>query len=474
MTFAGSHQELSRKAAACGVNSAPMPDFKPLSPSAAPLSVSELNECVRRLLESQIPLLWVSGEISNMTRASSGHLYFTLKDAGAQVRCTLWRNKAQLLGFRPENGQKVEARALVTLYEARGDYQLSIEGLRLAGQGSLFEQFLTIKATLEAEGLFRPEQKRPLPAFVRRIAVITSRQAAALQDVLSTLARRAPHVAITLYPCAVQGIDAAAQLAQAVAAAGQSTHDLIILCRGGGSLEDLWAFNDPDLARAIRASHIPVISGVGHETDFTIADFAADLRAPTPTSAAEQACPDRAALLEKLRQLQQAMVRSQIQRLRQWAQQLDHLASRLPSPLHQLALRRQRLQGLAQELQQTQARQLERQQTHLQHLAYRLTRCQPDLAIQRETCDLLALRLTHAWRARQQHWTSHLEQARQGLRQLDPHAVLARGYAMVFTADGRAARDAGELRPADMLQVVLARGQARVQVAQVVSPGEAQ
>ena len=253
------------------------------------LSVASLNRLVRDCLESAFPLTWVGGEISNLTYAASGHVYFSLKDSAAQVRCVMWRNRAQLLGWRLENGQKIEARALVSFYEPRGEFQLNIEASRRAGQGDLFERFLKLKAQLEAEGLFAAEAKRPLPAFPRHIAIVSSLQAAALRDVLTTLHRRAPHLRITLFPTLVQGEGAASRIAEALGQAGTSGCDAIILCRGGGSIEDLWSFNEEAVARAIRASAIPVVSGVGHETDFTIADFVADLRAPTPTAAAELA-----------------------------------------------------------------------------------------------------------------------------------------------------------------------------------------
>ncbi|GHT93724.1 exodeoxyribonuclease 7 large subunit [Betaproteobacteria bacterium] len=390
----------------------------------AVLSVSELNRAVRGELEARFPLFWVAGEISSLTRAASGHLYFTLKDAHAQVRCAIWRNKAQLLGFRPENGQKVEARALVTLYEARGDYQLSVETLRLAGQGRLFERFLELKAKLEAEGLFRPELKRPLPAFVRRIAIVTSPQAAALQDVLATLARRAPHVALTLFPTPVQGEGAGQRIAAALAAASASDHDAILLCRGGGSMEDLWAFNEEVVARAIRAARWPVVSGVGHETDFSIADFVADLRAPTPTAAAEQICVDCQSWLDRLSHLYRRMSRHQGNRLAQWAQRLDHLAARLPSPARQLATRRERLA-------------------------------------------MLTRRLHHAFAHTTALRRKRLESSAQALRQLDPQAVLARGYAIAFGADGKAVRDAAGLQAKDALRVTLARGSVSAEVISV-------
>lgn len=384
-------------------------------------SVSELNEMARSVLEKNLPLLWVAGEISNLTRASSGHLYFILKDANAQARCTIWRNKAQLLGFRPENGQKVEARALVTLYEARGEYQLNVETMRQAGQGALFERFLALKTKLEAEGLFAPEHKRPFPAFPRHIAIVTSPQAAALHDVLITLARRSPHLSITLFPTPVQGEGAAQQIAAALKTAAASGCEAILLCRGGGSLEDLWAFNEEAVVRAIRASAVPVMSGIGHETDFTLADFAADLRAPTPTSAAEQICPDSALLLDRLAALSRRLEQGWQRRLGRWGEQLDHLAFRLPSPAGQIAIRRERLAFQGRHLQKAVSRLFTQKQQGVERLA-------------------------------------------QSLRQLNPEAVLARGYAIAFTAQNRAARDAAQLTEGEILTLRLAQGFASVKV----------
>ena len=276
------------------------------SPLSGPqiLGVSTLNRLVRDCLETAFPLVWVGGEISNLTYAASGHVYFSLKDTQAQVRCVMWRSKAQTLGWRLENGQKIEARSLVSFYEPRGEFQLNVEAIRRAGQGDLFEQFLRLKTQLEAEGLFRAEIKRSLPAHPQGIAIVTSPQAAALRDVLSTLQRRAPHIRIDLYPTPVQGEGSARKIADALLAAGQSQSDAIILCRGGGSIEDLWSFNEEVVARAIRASRLPVVCGVGHETDFTIADFAADLRAPTPTAAAELLSPNREELLARIKQFE--------------------------------------------------------------------------------------------------------------------------------------------------------------------------
>ncbi|MDR3158450.1 MAG: exodeoxyribonuclease VII large subunit [Zoogloeaceae bacterium] len=430
----------------------------------AVLSVGELNRAVRGALEAQFPLLWVAGEISSLTRAASGHVYFTLKDAEAQARCVLWRNKAQLVGFRLENGQRVRARVLVTLYEARGDYQLGVESLRLAGQGVLFEQFLELKTRLEAEGLFAVEQKRPLPAFARRVAIVSSPQAAALQDVLATFARRAPHARLTLFPTPVQGEGAGREIARALTAAAASDHDVILLCRGGGSMEDLWAFNEEVLARAIRASRLPVVSGIGHETDFCIADFAADLRAPTPTAAAELICPARQDLLERLDALRRRLAQGCENRLRGWAQRLDCLDARLPSPARQLLLRRENLSVLSLRLQRAARQGVAQRRDALRALSPSLMRHRPRLEAQGETLSHLRQRLQQATEYLLRHRQQRLTQLAQGLRQLDPQAILARGYAIAACADGSLLRDAATAFPGDTLFLTLARGKITAQV----------
>src|SRR6202000_913953 len=260
----------------------------PFSSSAASggdvvVPVSALNRAIGTMLERSFPLVWVAGEVSNFTRAASGHWYFSIKDAQAQMRCVMFRGRAQYAEFTPREGDRIEVRALVTMYEPRGEPQLNVEAVRRTGQGRLYEAFLRLKAQLEAEGLFAAERKRALPAHPRAIGIVTSLQAAALRDVLTTLSRRAPHIPVIVYPAPVQGVGASAKVAAMVDAdSGRREVDVLIVCRGGGSIEDLWAFNEEVLARAIAESAIPVVSGVGHETDFTIADFAPDVRTPTP------------------------------------------------------------------------------------------------------------------------------------------------------------------------------------------------
>ena len=429
------------------------------------LSVSMLNRLARERLESAFPLCWVAGEISNLTQAASGHVYFSLKDEGAQVRCVMFRNRAQLLGWRLENGQHVEARVLVSLYEARGDFQLNVETARQAGAGRLYEQFLRLKEKLEREGLFDDAGKRALPAFPTRIGIVTSLQAAALRDVLTTLARRAPHVRLTLYPTPVQGEGAAAQIASAIRAAGQHGEcDLLILCRGGGSLEDLWAFNDEALARTIRASTLPIISGVGHETDFTIADFAADQRAPTPTAAAELAAPARESLLNHLLMLHAQLHRQTAHRLEQYGQRLDLLAHRLQHPAQRLAAQTDRLNSLQHRLRGALAESGARGRRTLADLSHRLLLARPECSTLARRLATLPIRLDTAWQQRQSHRAAALTRLSDSLEHLNPQNVLGRGYSIVSDGQGSIVRDSRTLEPNDVLLVSFHSGHAQAQV----------
>ena len=347
--------------------------------------VSDLNRLARETLEQSFPLLWVSGEISNLTRAASGHWYFSLKDAKAQVRCAMFRNKNQYLDWVPREGDHVEARALVTLYEARGDFQLTIEGLRKAGLGALYEAFERLKAKLEQEGLFDPSRKRALPTLPRQIGIVTSPDAAALRDVLTTLRRRMPNIPVVIYPTPVQGKGAAEKIAHAIdTASARDECDVLIVCRGGGSMEDLWQFNEEIVARAIVAASMPVVSGVGHETDFTISDFAADRRAPTPTAAAEMVSPERAALLQRVALAHQRLHRQMRNQLSQRQQQLDYLARRLLSPLQQVQQRRLHLDQLAMRLKHAMSQGIARRQQQLLRLQQNLTHLKPHAVLERE------------------------------------------------------------------------------------------
>lgn len=432
-------------------------------PSPPIISVSALNRLAREALETRIPLLWVAGEISNLTRAPSGHLYFTLKDKAAQVRCAMWRSRAQGLAFQPAHGMRVEARALVTVYEARGEYQLNVENLRPAGQGNLFEAFNQLKERLGAEGLFDPARKRPLPPYPRGIGLITSPQAAALRDVLAALARRAPHLPVVLYPSPVQGDTAPARLLDALHLAnGRASRDgieLLLLVRGGGSLEDLWAFNDETLARAIAASPLPVIVGVGHETDFTIADFVADLRAATPTAAAELATAGFVAAAQALPGLQTRLTRAMDRRLGNLAQRLDRAALRLIHPRQRLAQAATRLAHLAQRLAAARQRSQDRRHHRLATLALRLQAERPDYARRRQALADLERRLHAALHQGLAQRAARLAALGQHLHHLNPEAVLHRGYSIVRDARGQILTDPRRVDIGQALSVQLSQGQ---------------
>ena len=392
-------------------------------PLALPVvTVSELNRRARALLENQFEILWVAGELSGVKKAPSGHWYFCLKDASAQIDCVMYRSRAQFLDFRPENGQQVEVRARVTLYEPRGAFQLTVEEIRRAGLGALYEAFEKLKAKLEAEGLFEAARKKPLPAFPRAIGVVTSPAAAALRDVLTTLARRARMVPVILYPAQVQGEGAAGQIVRAIRAANARAEcDVLIVCRGGGSLEDLWAFNEEAVARAIAASALPIVSGVGHETDFSIADFVADLRAPTPTAAAVAASPDREALSADLAALRRRLGRDMRRIVEVGSQRLDRASRRLLTPAERVQRHRERL---------------------AQHGA----------------------RLRRALAAGMRERARHAEALRNALAHLDPTRVLARGYSIVRDADGKVRVTSAGLAAGQALDVTFSQGGAAVTV----------
>lgn len=386
------------------------------------LTVSELNRLAKDVLERSFPLFWVSGEISNLTRAASGHWYFSLKDTGAQVRCVMFRGRNSYLDWVPREGDKVEARALATLYEARGDFQLTVEFLQRAGLGTLFEAYERLRLKLQAEGLFDSTSKKPLPALPRQIGIVTSPDAAALRDVLTTLKRRMPGIPVILYPTPVQGKGAAERIANAINTASKRAEcDVLIVCRGGGSLEDLWQFNEEVVARAIHTCNIPVISGVGHETDFTITDFVADIRAPTPTAAAEMVSPDRQALLHHTLQLHQRLQRGMQHLLEKRMQHLDYLGRRLVSPAQQVVYR----------------------QRHLQQLEIRL-KAAGNLQLQRHH--------------------KHLERLALGLTHLNPQAVLDRGYSFIRDAEGALITSQQQLAIGKTIHITLKDGSAQADI----------
>jgi exodeoxyribonuclease VII large subunit len=423
------------------------------------VSVTELNRLARHVLERQIPLMWIAGEISNCKRSELGHCYFTLKDAGAQVECVLFRNKAQLTGWVPQDGMQVEVRAYATLYEARGRFQLSIETMRRSGAGALYEKFAKLKAKLEQEGLFDAARKRPLPRFPAAVGIVTSPQAAALRDVLTTLRRRMPGLPVVIYPTAVQGGAAARSIAGAIAAASaRGECDLLIVCRGGGSIEDLWAFNEEVVARAIAACAIPVVTGIGHETDLTIADFVADLRAPTPTGAAERACPAAADLGRLLRQSAARLQRWAARSLGDRMQRLDYVSRRLTHPGERIRVQMAALAHLARRLAGSVRHGLESERWRARELAQRLAAAAPDPAgLVRDNAEL-ARRLRHAVRARLEAARRALDGTAAHLVHLDPQRVLERGYSITETADGGIVRDSAALAVGDEVRITFARG----------------
>jgi exodeoxyribonuclease VII large subunit len=443
-------------------------------PSDSVLTVSALNRSVRDLLESRLPLAWVGGEISNFTAARSGHWYFSLKDDSAQVRCVMFRSRGQLVDWVPRDGDRVEARALVTLYEPRGDFQLNVEFMRRAGQGQLYEAFLRLKARLESEGLFDAALKRPLPPFPRAIGVVTSPAAAALRDVLTTLARRNPSIPVVVYPTSVQGEAAPGEIVATLERAGRRAEcDVLLLVRGGGSIEDLWAFNDERVARALRACPIPVVSGVGHETDVTIADFAADCRAPTPTAAAELASPAREALLARIAEAATRLARHLGRDLDTRAQVLDHLSRRLVHPGRRLEERAARVAQLAAQLGRAGALAVERRGLHLAQARSRLRTALPPLDALAARVDRAGRRLDTATRRRLDLSDARLARLAQSLVHLDPREVLARGYAIVADASGAIVRDAATLAPGSAIDITLARGAAAATVDRVDGTREA-
>lgn len=432
------------------------------------ITVSALNQAVGRMLERSFPLTWISGEISNFTRASSGHWYFTLKDDGAQVRAVMFRGRAQYAGFIPREGDKVEVRALVTLYAPRGDYQINVEAIRRAGVGQLFEAFLQLKEKLGAAGLFDQERKRALPMFARTIGIVTSPQAAALRDVLTALQRRAPHVSVILYPTLVQGQLAAEQIAAAIDTASRRAEcDLLIVCRGGGSIEDLWCFNDEAVAYAIANCAMPVISGVGHETDFTIADFAADLRAATPTAAAELAATPRADWLASLRADTADLRRAMQRQLNDAQQTLDSHARRLLSPAAQIGQQRTRLQAHAMALTHANRAPVRQARVAFDKWQARWAACRPDPATLRSQLDALGRRAALANARQREQKRDALQALSAQLELLNPQRTLERGYAIVTDQKGAIVRAPGQLHPNTTVSVRLAEGSADIGIASV-------
>ena len=425
-------------------------------------TVSRLNREARALLETGFSTLWIEGEISNLARPSSGHVYFSLKDNQAQVRCALFRMQLRKLHLEPKDGMQVQVRARVSLYEERGDFQLIVEYLEEAGEGALRRAFEALKLRLAKEGLFDASRKKPLPRLPQRIGLITSPSGAVLHDILRTLERRFPAIKVLLYPVPVQGEGAAEKIAAAIRLADQRKDcDALILARGGGSLEDLWAFNEEIVARALDACSVPVVCGVGHETDFTIADWVSDARAPTPTAAAELLSPDQQEWLTNFRSIEMQLTKLIRDRLRNLSQHLDWQSARIVHPTQRIQLIHHRFQALAQRLYLIQAARVQRWQTELVTLSARLQQNSPSPRLR-------------AWQLHGRHLTErlqngmvrHLEGAHQRLRQiaqtlhaLSPLATLERGYAIVrHPATGAVLRDSASVKPGERIHARLARG----------------
>ena len=398
------------------INSTPINSTKPNE--AKVFSVKEINRLVRELLEQSFPSFWISGEISNFISASSGHWYFSLKDDEAQVRCTMFKNKNIAADWTPKNGEKIEAKCFIGLYEARGEYQLNIDLIRHAGAGLLSEAFNQLKERLLKEGLFETSRKKLIPQFPKSIGVITSPTGAAIEDILTTLKRRSLHIPIFIYPCLVQGKEAPLAIVKAIETANiRMECDVLILARGGGSIEDLWAFNEEIVARGIVASKIPIITGVGHETDTTIADFVSDLRAPTPTGAAELVTSHTVELVKTIQVYKNQLNKVMAGVIRELMQKIDYLEKRLISPRQQI----------------------QRQKEQIHQYIQRINQSMKNVMIQyRLKIDKLKLNLDH----------------------LSPHAVLSRGYSIITNVDGQIVNNVNQLKLDDKIRIQLNHGQA--------------
>ncbi|MBK0099066.1 exodeoxyribonuclease VII large subunit [Erwinia sp. S63] len=440
-----------------------------LPPTANIFTVSRLNTTVRQLLENEMGLVWLSAEISNFSQPSSGHWYFTLKDDGAQVRCAMFRNSNRRVTFRPQHGQQVLVRASITLYEPRGDYQLIIESMHPAGEGLLQQQFEQLKARLAAEGLFDQQFKQPLPDPARQVGVITSATGAALHDVLRVLHRRDPSLPVVIYPTPVQGIDAPAAIVRAIELANQRDEcDVLIVGRGGGSLEDLWSFNDERVARAIFASRLPIVSAVGHETDVTIADFVADLRAPTPSAAAEVVSRNQVELLRRLQSQQQRMEMAMDFYIAEQQRRFTRIQHRLQQQHPQLRLARQ----------QTTLFQLQRRLGEAMDQRLRVANRQQDRVLQRLNTQQPQGRILRAQQQMQQ-WQYRLQQGMEKqlnhnrqrfgnlaaqLEGVSPLATLARGFSVTTDTQGQLVKKTQQLHKGDLLRTRLDDGWVESQV----------
>ena len=437
-------------------------------------TVSRLNTVVRLLLEQEMGLVWLTAEISNLVQHSSGHWYFTLKDSQAQVKAAMFKGQNRRVSFRPQNGQQILVQGQLSLYEARGDYQLIVEKMQPAGDGLLQMKLEALKAQLTAEGLFAPSRKRPLPPQPKQIGIITSPTGAAVHDMLTILARRDPSLPVILYPSSVQGESAVPALLAALETAWRRNEcDLLIVGRGGGSLEDLWCFNDERVVRAIASSPIPIVSAVGHETDVTLADFAADLRAPTPSAAAELVSQDQQQQLHRLAQLiqrlKQAILLQQQRGVLRWQQQHSRLAAQ--NPQYQLQQKIQRQDELQWRLERAIKQQLDNASRHYAEQTQRLQQASParHLSTLKQQHEFLQQRLLKAIQNRQQAHQQQLAQLSGQLQTLSPLQVLARGYSVTTNMSGKLIHEASQVTPGEQLNIQLGKGALRVKTEAVKS-----
>ncbi|WP_036148472.1 MULTISPECIES: exodeoxyribonuclease VII large subunit [Marinobacter] len=450
--------------------STPYPDTRPRA-----LTVSELNHQARHLLESSFMQVWVEGELSGFSRPSSGHWYFSLKDQKCQIRCAMFRGANQRIRTLPREGDQIRIRGKVTLYENRGDFQIIVEHLEPAGLGALQQAFEALKARLQGEGLFDPARKKPIPATPRHIGVVTSPTGAAIHDILTVLKRRCPAIPVTLYPTAVQGQPATADIVQAIDRAQQhGLADVLIIGRGGGSLEDLWCFNEEAVARAIAACPIPTVSAVGHEVDVTIADFVADLRAPTPSAAAEKISPDQQDWLRRLTEQQGRLGQSARRLLQRLDNQLGHLSARLRDPRRELLEKAQRMDELELRLNKAIRDRLDQQKQKTDYLLQRMSAQSPRRTLKtvREQTQRLEERLTLATRHQLRQKDERLQHIAQTLHVVSPLVTLGRGYAIVKDDNDRIVRKAGDLETGSQITARLGHGSVSARVTEINSSSE--
>ena len=437
------------------------------------ISVSELNALAKALLEDHLAGLWIAGEVSNLTRAASGHYYFSLKDSRAQVRCAMFKGAAIRLAKPLKEGDHIEVSGKISIYEARGEFQITVNEVRLKGLGQLYEAYERLKAQLQAEGAFSAERKKPLPTRPQCIGIVTSLAAAALRDVVTTLNRRAPEIPVIVYPTPVQGTGSELQIAQAIKTASlRAECDVLIVCRGGGSIEDLWAFNEEPVVRAIEACAIPVVSGVGHETDFTLADFVADVRAPTPTGAAELVSPNRQESLHRLAQAQGRLKTVLEQRYFDASQKLDWLARQIRHPRQKLDEQRIYIHKLAQTLSYSMTQSVRAHTARFERQTQTLKHCRPDVSVYKNNIDRFQTALSHSFRQLLIHRRQSLTAQAALLEAVSPQHILERGFSVVKNTRGQVIRNADTLKQGQKLHITFADGETDVRVTKEQAQGE--